>query len=408
MAEATQERKNPINLLTGGYVMALLIIAIMSLCIHMALVQVVAEQNNAAVVTSARQAKLSQKAAFYATQYVEYKDAVFKDQFEDAVRLMETSHAALIQGNDTMDLPSHLSPVLRRIYFALPYNLDSRMADFIAQSDILLAVDNDDVDRNNESYRYIIETARGPLLGALDAATMQYEAESDARIGKLQFYQVAALAIIFATLLAEALFIFRPLVARAHKYAEKLRQMADSDPLTGIDNKRAFMRKAAKEIKRCQRHKKPLSVAVIDIDNFKAVNDRNGHLVGDEALKAVAQFVLASMRLEDEFARLGGEEFVVLLPHTPLEGAELVAERIRNIIEISPVRHGNDGAELFITVSIGVAEINPEAENIQPALDAADKALYEAKKGGRNRVVLSDYYSSEGNVVKLSRSRKKT
>lgn len=399
-ADQTAERKDPVYLLTVGYMLALVIIAVMSLCIHVVIGQVVAEQNNAAVVVAARQGHLSQKIAFYATQYADTGDAVVGDQLRDAIEHMKRSHRSLVEGDRSLNVPSTMSPELHRIYFALPFNLDQKVSDFISKAEAFIAAPPDKITRDNPDFKYMVETARGPLVNALDAATTEYEAESEARIGKLQSYQKMALFVIFATLLAEAVLIFRPLVLRVHRYAERLKRMAMTDGLTGVDNSRCFMQKCMKELKRSRRLGKPLCLAILDLDHFKEVNDRYGHLAGDEVLKSFAQFVQRAMRLEDEFARLGGEEFAVLLPHTGLAGAELVAERIRSIIELSPIRYEGE-KELFITVSIGVAEANPEDPDIEQTLEAADKALYKAKQQGRNRVVCSDAYVSAGNIVQL-------
>lgn len=404
MVEGTGAQKDPIYLLTIGYVLALTIIAVMSLCIHTAIGQLVQEHNNAAISISARQGKLSQKIAFYATQYAEYKDIAFREQLEDSIALMRSSHQSLIHGDTGLNVSSEMSEELSRVYFQLPYHLDSKMNDFLNRAEKFVAAEPTGVSNQNTDYKYIIETAKGSLVTALDAATMRYEAESEGRIAKLQSYQKMALFVIFATLLAEAVLIFRPLVRRVHNYAARLKRMANTDSLTGVDNNRAFMQKCLKELKRSKRHSKPLCVAILDLDHFKQINDKHGHPVGDEVLKAFAQFVQRSMRLEDEFARIGGEEFAVLLPHTNLEGAMVITERIRNIIEISPIRHGAN-EELFITVSIGVAEVDPDAVDFDRAMEAADKALYQAKQKGRNKVVASDLYSSEGNVVTLGQGQ---
>ncbi|MBI1259933.1 MAG: diguanylate cyclase [Chloroflexi bacterium] len=408
MIDQTGEGKDPVRLLTIGYMLALTIIAVMSICIHVVIGQVVAEQNNAAIVISARQGKLSQIIALHATQYAENKDSVSREQLRDAVDLMATSHQALTHGDRSMDIPAEMSADLRRIYFALPYNLDEKVTDFIDHAKVFLNAGPDQVNRQNPDLKYILQTARGPLMNALDAASIEYEAESQTRIGKLQSYQKMALFVIFATLIGEAVLIFRPLVARVHRYAERLKRMAMTDGLTGVDNNRSFTQKAMKELKSSRRHGKPMCIAILDLDHFKEVNDKHGHLVGDDVLRAFSQYVQRTMRLEDEFARIGGEEFAILLPHTNLDGARVITERIRNIIEISPIRYEENGMkkELFITVSIGVAEANPEDADIEHTMDAADKALYKAKETGRNRVVCSEAYSSGGNVVELGQSRK--
>ena len=402
------ERKDPVYLLTVGYVLALIIIAMMSFCIHLVLGELVKEHNNAAVIMSARQGKLSHKIALYASEYAETQDKVIREQLEDSIELMKGAHEALTSGNKALDIASKPTGELERIYFSLPYALDDKVKTFVSHAENLITLPPNQVNKDNEDYKYLIESSRGPLATALEAAIMAYEAESETRTGKLQSYQKMALYVIFATLIAEAILIFRPLVSRVRRYAERLRHMAMTDVLTGVDNSRSFMRKSMKELKSARRHKTPLSVAILDLDHFKKVNDEYGHLVGDEVLKAFTQFVLRTMRIEDEFARIGGEEFALLLPHTDLQGAQVIADRVRHIIEISPF-HTESGKSVKVTVSIGVAEVDPESADFEIAMDAADKALYKAKQEGRNKVVCSELYaSSSDNVVSLPETRQET
>jgi diguanylate cyclase (GGDEF)-like protein len=135
----------------------------------------------------------------------------------------------------------------------------------------------------------------------------------------------------------------------------------------------------------------PLSAVLIDIDNFKAVNDLCGHLYGDQVLKRVAVLLLQGLRGKSDFAaRFGGEEFVVLLPGSSPEGAVLVAERIRKLVEVAGAPARDDGPELpvvWATVSCGVATCWPTHSDPQDhLLEAADRAMYQAKAAGRNRV----------------------
>jgi diguanylate cyclase (GGDEF)-like protein len=167
-----------------------------------------------------------------------------------------------------------------------------------------------------------------------------------------------------------------------------LEQLATRDGLTGLANRRCFDDTLHAEWSRAQRQQQPLSLLMVDVDNFKAYNDANGHLGGDECLKRIATAVASEMRANDLVARYGGEEFAVILPNQSLKGAAIVAERIRCRVEqlqvpnrLAPTGH--------VTVSIGAATALAGPGNDASQLVAiADAALYRAKHMGRNRISL--------------------
>jgi diguanylate cyclase (GGDEF)-like protein len=163
-----------------------------------------------------------------------------------------------------------------------------------------------------------------------------------------------------------------------------VKAQAVTDELTGLANRRRFMDVVTLELKRSERFESPLGLILVDLDDFKAVNDRFGHQTGDEALRALGDVFRASLRDVDLAARLGGEEFAVLLPETDGPGAEGVAERLRatlNAVELE----GPAGDKLGVTASFGVA-FYPEAQSVDELLTLADTALYRAKAEGKNRV----------------------
>ena len=166
-------------------------------------------------------------------------------------------------------------------------------------------------------------------------------------------------------------------------YQRALRS-AHGDPLTGLHNRAALDQSLEREIGLAQRHERPLSMLVIDIDKFKAVNDGHGHAAGDQLLAHVAAEIMANIRETDLAFRYGGEEFVVLLSNTPQAGAVLVAERIRQSIAASPCPLEDDTA-LAATVSIGAQELRAD-DTAATLFERTDQALYRAKHGGRNRV----------------------
>lgn len=169
-------------------------------------------------------------------------------------------------------------------------------------------------------------------------------------------------------------------------YHEAIHQLVMQDGLTEIGNRRLFSEELAREFSRAERHERPLSVIVFDIDRFKEVNDTLGHLCGDFVLKRMTRVCRKELRSEQVFARMGGDEFAVLCPETRFEGVKVLAERLRSAI--SDHRFETDMVEdrFQITCSFGCAELTSSMSSENDLMEAADKALYAAKNRGRNRV----------------------
>ncbi|MFV3130456.1 diguanylate cyclase [Niveispirillum sp. KHB5.9] len=168
---------------------------------------------------------------------------------------------------------------------------------------------------------------------------------------------------------------------------ERLAEQATRDPLTGIHNRRAFMERLDQEWSAALRHGQPFCVLMLDLDHFKEVNDTYGHLVGDTVLREVAHRAQDALRGTDLLARYGGEEFVVLTSHTDASAAQIAAERIRTAVGGAPVVL--DGVNIRVTVSIGLAQADPQRETQTSLFNRTDSALYAAKAAGRNRVVVA-------------------
>ncbi|WP_049975923.1 diguanylate cyclase [Azospirillum sp. B506] len=184
-------------------------------------------------------------------------------------------------------------------------------------------------------------------------------------------------------------------VSERKRAESELRRMATTDPLTGLNNRRRFLELAEVEMARLRRYGRPVSVLMMDIDRFKMINDTHGHAMGDQALVRLGEICRNELRDTDHIGRVGGEEFAIILPETPLAAATEVAERLRHKlamadVPLQPVDQGQGC--LRMTVSIGVAMCGEEDSSIERALGRADRALYEAKAMGRNRVVVSDGY----------------
>ena len=173
---------------------------------------------------------------------------------------------------------------------------------------------------------------------------------------------------------------------KRYRLEGKLKQLSDTDPLSGVGNRRHFMHMLGQEVARARRQAQPLSLLILDIDHFKRINDTHGHLIGDSVIRKLADLCRKGVRGIDVVSRIGGEEFAVLLIGTSVERAEEIAERIRARVESSTVPAGNDIAVTF-TVSIGIAQLRQDDMKDLNVFGRADAALYAAKAGGRNRVM---------------------
>jgi diguanylate cyclase (GGDEF)-like protein len=166
-------------------------------------------------------------------------------------------------------------------------------------------------------------------------------------------------------------------------YHEEIYRLMTYDGLTGVHNKRYFHETLEREVSRCKRYGRVLSLIVFDIDLFKSVNDTYGHIAGDAVLRQLASLVRVNIRREDIFARVGGEEFALILPETQGPEASAVADKIRKLVEASEFSF--DTITIPVTVSLGVGSLDP-ADSAESLFAKADANLYRAKQAGRNRV----------------------
>ncbi|MBH1988013.1 MAG: GGDEF domain-containing protein [Burkholderiales bacterium] len=207
----------------------------------------------------------------------------------------------------------------------------------------------------------------------------------DAVLDALHYLNLAAMLAILAVLAS----VYFRLVSRAEW---RLRELACTDPLTQLRNRRFAMDVAQHEAAVFERGGRPLAILLGDIDHFKRINDAHGHAAGDTVLRAVARVLRDGVREVDHVARWGGEEFLVLLPATDVQEAMRVADRLRGAVEALPelgeLREFAGLAGLGLTLTLGVASLRP-GETVEQALVRADRALYDGKQAGRNRVLLA-------------------
>jgi len=172
---------------------------------------------------------------------------------------------------------------------------------------------------------------------------------------------------------------------------DREKELARTDPLTGVPNSRAFLEQLDQELSRSLRYKHPFTVAYIDIDNFKEINDRFGHGEGDNLLQAVAQTVRASIRATDLVARIAGDEFTLLLPETGHKESEMVMARVKHALAVA--MHDNEWA---VTFSVGVVTYVSPPPSVDMLVKVADDLMYQVKRGGKNSVQHELYEERQG------------
>lgn len=375
-----EETKKYLNSLTIGYIFALGMIAVLSMSAHMILDKVIGVQSTSGTVinVSGRQRMLSQRIAMLSCHYSMNQNEYNKQSLVDAISLMEKSHLALTKGDKGLGLPSTMPQNIYDIYFSSKYNLDQRLKDYFTQAKIFVTEPE-----NKKLLENIVDKAHNSLLEDLDKVVKLYEVQSTEQVEMITFTQRIVLFIIIATLLAEAIFIFRPIVNKVKYFALLLFEFATHDYLTKFANRRLSLELLNKFISRNKIDNKPISIMMIDIDHFKNVNDTYGHKVGDDVLVMVSKLISDSVRPTDICGRWGGEEFLVILPDTDLEGSKVIAQRILSSINEKSISLKD--TEIHVTISIGLSTFKGK-ESATSFIDRADSALYLAKDNGRNRI----------------------
>ncbi len=225
----------------------------------------------------------------------------------------------------------------------------------------------------------------------LDQATMPSEAKLFAlglMLGTGVFTVLACYRVEHATRQSYLLFLREELRAEtALRSADEFAMISQTDALTQLPNRRSLDATLPLYWMRAQKQHKPLAALMVDIDNFKRFNDRFGHLAGDDCLRSVAAAMRASLREGDFIARIGGEEFLVLIDAASIASAQAAAERLRRGVEQMAIPHDGVAGQAVVTVSVGIALTCPGPDTEDPAslIEAADAAMYEAKRNGRNR-----------------------
>ena len=397
------------RILTTTYIIALSLIAILSIAAYFTINQLtITQETSAAVINiSGRQRMLSQKAALFSMRLANSNNdserLQNRKELTGTLLLLERSHELLTQTTSPLNIFGNPSVDVEKIYFSKPILLNSQLSNYTKEIKTFMSAEKAELTPANTHLSKIL-TMAPKILDSFDAAVEQYQKESEAKITLLNNAEISVLSLTLFVLLMEAIFIYRPIIKRIkletielNEANQKLHELSSVDGLTNVSNRRNFDEFYELQWRQAIREEKSLSVVMIDIDFFKKYNDNYGHQEGDEALKKIAAVLKKKPnRPGDIVARYGGEEFVALLSDTAVDGAVLVAENIRIAIEELKIKNMKSKTSSYITISAGVASIEPRRED-KPSylIAAADKALYDAKKAGRNRVKKSRFRGSE-------------
>lgn len=363
---------------TLAYVLAVASIALLSAISHGVLDVVISQQHDSASVISVagHQRMLSQRIALLASDLLA-GDRSAREPLIDAIDLMERSQNALIHGGD-LNIVGPPSEDAYALYFKGDDPLDPAVRQFIAQARLVAEPKpGQDIAR---ALRHVRLSARDTLPPRLDNAVSVFETQANDRTTWLRRVQRIILTVLFATLAAEAILIFRPLVLRLGGYISGLTELATRDSLTGLYNRRYFLEIAQQMLLMSRRGTSPTAVLALDLDNFKRINDTLGHRAGDAALRRFSDIVRNTVRRSDLIGRMGGEEFAIVLSGVDRHAARIVAEKLRRAFEEDKPKDSPP-----FTASIGVV-LAGETDTISDLLNHADAAVYLAKQNGRNRV----------------------
>ena len=376
------------------YVFALSLIAAFSIAFHFLTDSIVHRQQVTARVVnvSGRQRMLSQRIAKLVIERATHAGFRADAETDGALRIsimqMETSHDDLLTGSKGTGESVLGMARVATVYREQPYELDAKVRAFLRHAQAVADKPETTLSVSDPDVVELEGLARAPLLDALNAAVDAISQTSEESIQHLRHVLVALTALMLVILVLEALFLYRPLFTSLAAANHELILTGRTDALTGLLNRRGFAEAAQEMLTEARQTGTMVSVMMVDIDRFKSINDTYGHAAGDLAINSVALVMLGKTRQTNALARMGGEEFALILRSSTLDAAAVAAERLREAVESYALNMGKDktGPMLKVTVSIGVAALQPTDTSLFQTLTRADKALYQAKTAGRNRV----------------------
>ncbi len=381
-------------LLTFAYIFALSMIALFTFVSHTITNYISDTQLERAEITYQlrSQSILVMEISRYASDY--YNDSMRYDYIfmKQSIEKLENSYSEVVSYINTPDgfEVGKAKETLGRYYFKDGFAIAEKMSIYLKFSK---EFENFSETSSSQERQRVLEQLNGGqdrlLIELLNAAQADFQKETIDEIQSIMNIQLYMSGGIIFVILLEALFIFRPIIKKLDEYHVTIISQAMEDTLTGLNNRRAFYKQSEAFFEKAQAENKPFTVVLCDLDKFKSVNDTYGHEVGDEVLKHFSKTLKSALRPFDIVARLGGEEFALILGNTSPKAASHILDRLLEIVRNNTCSYTlNDGTQgsLKYTTSVGYFVCHPQKIlDLDTYLRYADLALYEAKEGGRDR-----------------------
>lgn len=404
-----------------AYASAILLLVALALSSHFILKKQMSDSAESVflIQTSERLRASALKSALIARNLVTTVNMTERENLRNELltetRRMQEAKGVLLHGGNAEQPARQSSREVRRIFFEEPVRLSDRIEAFIAAAESLANTREVALRNDHPDMKYIRREATGnAFLSHLDSLTVRYEVESEDRMHRLQYFEGLLIFVEIMTLVMTALFIFKPLADRVQaeieglstlndkltqrvaertavieQSAEKLKEserIAILDPLTELLNRRGLQQALSRETKmRSRADDSELIVLIADLDDFKVVNDQHSHAMGDEVLKKIGQILRSSLRSKDYVCRIGGDEFIILLPRTSPADALAIAETLR--MAISNARHMTpDLQPIRVSASLGLISVTDPDTSVNELLRLTHSVLYRSKQAGKNRV----------------------
>lgn len=366
------------------YFSGLLIFTLISIASYFVLVNHLSKQRELASIisSSAKQKMLSQRIASLVTQYRLGNKKILKD-LKKSLEEFKENHQSLLSVYESKIIPKQ---ELRTIYYGYEISLSNTVNIYVEHVEGFI---NSPLRsrKSNIYFKKILAQSQDSLLSSLDKVVNVYQKNVESKASFIKSFQVFVFLLILALLALQTMYIFIPLIAGSNQYSEVMHKLDRLDLLTGLPNRKSFVKLGNIELDRAKRYSRPVSLLLVDIDHFKSVNDQHGYDSGDKTLLSLGNLLKINLRTIDIVGRIGGGSFALLLPETNEKQAVILADRLRKLVEVETINVG-PSTNLTITVSIGVTEIPLKtAKNIEDGLKVADTNLYFAKQSGRNLVM---------------------
>jgi diguanylate cyclase (GGDEF)-like protein len=341
-----------------------------------------------AISASGQQRMYSQRIAMFADTLASHPTAQLrtsaKGDLAKSIAIFSQTHAALTEGDPSLNPQGWPPASVKRMYFDRPFDVDAQVRAYLAHARAIERRAGQTIAADDPDLVYLLEQGPGPLLASLDAVVHVYNDEQRASVVKFEFLQLALLAAGLSTLGVIWFSMFLPMEREIIERTNAMEFQASHDPLTDLLNRRAFGERVDASLASARRRVDSSALFLIDLDDFKSINDTHGHLAGDAAIRAVSDRLAQTVRAGDLIARLGGDEFAVFAPEIDEASAITLAGRLaktlRNDIDFGAV-------PIPIAASIGLAMTPDDERTLERLLAAADAALYEAKRIARGNFV---------------------